>query len=206
MNKTDAVLYIHGKGGKATEADHFRQLFPVCDVIGIDYNGNTPWEAGKEIYEAVAKLKAEYNRIILIANSIGAYFSMNADIEKFISHAFLISPIVDMQKLIADMMLRAAITETELRECRVIHTNLGEDLSWEYLCYVRKHPVAWRIPTDILYGSKDYLTSFDTITEFAQAHKASLTVMDGGEHWFHTDEQMFFLDSWIREKSGSLPA
>jgi len=21
--------------------------------------------------------------------------------------------------------------------------------------------------------------------------------MDGGEHWFHTDEQMQFLDNWI---------
>jgi hypothetical protein len=23
--------------------------------------------------------------------------------------------------------------------------------------------------------------------------------MDGGEHWFHTDEQMEFLDRWIKQ-------
>lgn len=26
-----------------------------------------------------------------------------------------------------------------------------------------------------------------------------LTVMPGGEHWFHTDKQMRFLDNWLRE-------
>jgi len=26
---------------------------------------------------------------------------------------------------------------------------------------------------------------------------AELTVMEEGEHWFHTDEQMRFLDNWI---------
>ena len=41
------------------------------------------------------------------------------------------------------------------------------------------------------------LTSHETITAFAKAHGAELTVMDGGEHWFLTDEQMQFLDNWI---------
>ena len=27
---------------------------------------------------------------------------------------------------------------------------------------------------------------------------ADLTVMPGGEHWFHTEEQMQFLDQWLR--------
>lgn len=93
------------------------------------------------------------NLIILIANSIGAFFAMNADIEKQIDHAYFISPIADMEKLITDMMVWAGVTESELRERRVIHTDFGEDLSWEYLCYVRKHPVSWNVPTDILYGS-----------------------------------------------------
>ena len=29
----------------------------------------------------------------------------------------------------------------------------------------------------------------------------SLTVMNNGEHWFHTDEQMNFLDDWICESN-----
>ena len=79
--------------------------------------------------------------------------------------------------------------------------DFGEDLSWEYLCFVREHPVRWNVPTDILYGSKDNLTSIDIMTAFAQAHHASLTILDGGDHWFHTDAQIQFLDHWIRDKS-----
>ena len=33
--------------------------------------------------------------------------------------------------------------------------------------------------------------------EFAQKIGAPVTVMDGGEHWFHTAEQMVFLDKWM---------
>ncbi len=35
---------------------------------------------------------------------------------------------------------------------------IGETLSWEYLCYVRNHPVNWSVPTYILYGDKDNLS------------------------------------------------
>ncbi|MBQ1318317.1 MAG: alpha/beta hydrolase [Solobacterium sp.] len=197
----DAVVYIHGKGGSAEEAEHYRQLFPACDVIGLAYRNQTPWDAGIEIHETVFKLKAGYNRIILIANSIGAYFSMNADIGGVIAHAYFVSPIVNMEKLITDMMGWAGVTEQELQEKGIVHTDFNEDLSWEYLSYVRTHPIIWNVPTDILYGSEDNLSSIETVTAFAEAHNASLTVMAGGEHWFHTDAQMQFLDNWIRNKS-----
>ena len=42
--------------------------------------------------------------------------------------------------------------------------------------------------------------SIETITDFANKHQATLTVMEGGEHWFHTEEQMVFLDNWIEKK------
>ena len=109
-----------------------------------------------------------------------------------------ISPIVNMEKLIADMMLWANVTEDKLQSKKEIPTAFGETLSWEYLCYVRRHPIVWNIPTCILYGGKDHLTSRKTISEFAEKQGAGLTVMEDGEHWFHTDAQMQFLDAWIR--------
>ena len=30
-----AVIYIHGKGGNAEEAIHYKPLFSNCDVIGL---------------------------------------------------------------------------------------------------------------------------------------------------------------------------
>ena len=195
--KQTAILYIHGKNGSATECEHYMPLFPECEVIGLDYQTFTPWETGAEIRFAIEKLKSEYDTIILIANSIGAFFSMNAGIDPVIKKAYFISPIVDMERLIADMVAWANVTEDELKEKGIIHTSFGEDLSWEYLSYVRVHPIKWNAPTVILYGIKDNLTSFETISAFAEKHNAKLTVMENGEHWFHTEEQMRFLDDWI---------
>ena len=42
------------------------------------------------------------------------------------------------------------------------------------------------------------LPCIETVSEFAEQTGAILTVMNDGEHWFHTEEQMEFLDNWIR--------
>ena len=76
----------------------------------------------------------------------------------------------------------------------------GETLSWEYLCYVREHPISRSIPTEILYGERDALTSLETVTGFAARINAGLTVLRGGEHWFHTEEQMEALKKWLTER------
>ena len=193
-----AVLYIHGKGGIAAECEQYAPLFPGCDVSGLDYRSFTPWETGEEIRTALGELCERYESVTLIANSVGAFFSMCAGIGRMISGAFFISPIVDMEKLILGMMERAGVSEAELERCGVIPTDAGEELSWEYLKYVRTHPVEWDAPTEIFYGSNDALTSPDTVAAFAKKHGARLNVMEGGEHWFHTKEQMEFIVSGIK--------
>lgn len=115
-----------------------------------------------------------------------------------IEKAYFVSPIVDMEKLIADMMQWAGVTEEDLKEKESIETAFGETLSWEYLSWGRKHPISWQVPTSVLYGSKDNLQPIETIQAFAKEVGADLTVMQNGEHWFHTEEQMAFLDSWIQ--------
>ncbi len=191
------IVYVHGKGGSAEEAKHYRPLFPDSDVIGFDYHAQTPWEA-KEEFPRFFDLHSEgYDSVILIANSIGAFFSMNALGEKNISQAMFISPIVNMEQLIANMMMWSHVTENELKTKKEIPTEFGETLSWEYLCYVRKHPIKWSVPTCILYGGKDQLTSWETVSGFADQIGAKLTVMKDGEHWFHTEEKMKVLDQWI---------
>lgn len=196
---TSVVLYIHGAKGNAAEADHFKEFFPHCDVIGMDYKTFLPWETGKVIKETVNELKEKYKKVILIANSIGAFFAMDADITEDIRRAYFISPIVDMEALILDMMSASHISEADLKEAGTLKTDNGYDLSWEYLSYVRNRDISWKVPTEVLYGSEDKYTSFDSIKKFAVNHGCSLTVMKDGEHWFHTEEQMKFLDGWIRK-------
>ena len=196
MNKV--VLYIHGKNGSPDESEHYRPLFQDSDVIGLDYKSFTPWDTGKEIHSKVEILKNKYSEIILIANSIGAFFSLNADLNNQLSKAYFISPIVDMEELIIRMMSWANVSEEQLEKEKIIHTDFGEDLSWDYLSYVREHSIKWNIPTHMLYGSQDNIVSEDSLKAFAKQNNSSLTVMKNGEHWFHTEEQLKFLDDWIR--------
>ena len=195
------VLYIHGKGGSAAEAEHYKPLFPNCDVVGLEYTSQFPWEALNEFPTLFDELCPSYDSVDLIANSIGAFFAMHALSGKQIEKAHFISPVVDMEELIMDMMGWANVTEDELHNKQTIPTNFGETLSWEYLCYVRANPIQWEVPTRILYGEKDNLTSYRTISAFADQTHASLTVMKNGEHWFHNKEQMDFLDAWISEST-----
>lgn len=192
-----AIIYIHGKGGNAQEAEHYRDIFQTCDVIGFDYKSDTPWDAKQEFEEYFDNLSNVYDSVSIIANSIGAFFCINALADKKIEKAYFISPIVDMEQLILDMMRWTGVTEEELQEQKHIETPFGETLSWEYLVWVRNHPVSWKIPTKILYGSKDHLQSIDTIESFAKQFGASVSVMENGEHWFHTKEQTDFVDNWI---------
>ena len=197
MKNNKAVLYVHGKGGNAAEAAFYEAIFPECDVMGFDYKAETPCECFGELQAEAKRLLSEYDSVILVANSIGAYFSMLSLADMPIEKAYFISPIANMEKLILDMMQWAGVTEEEIKEKGVIATDFGEDLSWEYLTWVRSHPVSWHIPTEILYGSEDNLQSMDTVKAFAAGCGAGLTVMEHGEHWFHTEEQLRFLREWL---------
>ena len=72
------VLYIHGKGGSAAEAEHYKPLFPNCDVVGLEYTSQFPWEALNEFPTLFDELCPGYDSVDLIANSIGAFFAMHA--------------------------------------------------------------------------------------------------------------------------------
>ena len=59
----NAVIYIHGKGGNAAEAEHYSLLFPDHDVVGFDYQSEMPWEAKDEFTEYFDKISRKYNFI-----------------------------------------------------------------------------------------------------------------------------------------------
>lgn len=199
MNRKQAVVYIHGKGGNAGEAEHYRPLFPDADVIGLEFESAALWDTVEAFPALFAPVFQAYDSVILVANSIGAWYAMMSLSDAPIKQAYFISPIVNMERLILDMAAWAGVTERELREKGSIETNLGETLSWEVLCRTRETPNRWHTPTRILYGAKDYLQSYDTVCDFAEQSGAMLRVMPGGEHWFHTPEQMTFLDAWLTE-------
>ena len=200
-------LFLHGQMGRKEEAEAFAQV--VCpkgyQVLSIDLPAHgerrgrgeelVPWTAAPDVRAAWEWAERRWNVVSLRANSIGAYFAMLAVDRP--ARALLVSPILDMEELILTMIGWAGVTEEELRERGEIAASSGQTLSWKYLRWVREHPVrTWNCPVRILYGSGDNMTPRRTVEEYVRRHGARLTVLEGGEHWFHTPEQLSALREW----------
>ena len=100
------VVYVHGKGGSAEEAEHYKTLFPSHEVIGFDYLSQTPWEAKKEFF---TEQRNRCEHLTLVANSIGAFFALSSLDETLVDNTLFISPVVDMEALICNTGFNAAL-------------------------------------------------------------------------------------------------
>lgn len=200
-------LFLHGQMGCKEEAEPFAKI--VCSkgfqVLSIDLPDHgerrergenlAPWTAVPDIQAALDWVGKYWRTAAIRANSIGAYFAMLAF--QAPSRALLVSPILDMEALILTMMEWAGVTEDHLRTQGEIVTSFGQTLSWQYLSWVREHPIYdWTCPTCILYGSRDNMTPRQTVEAYTRQHHAKLTVVEHGEHWFHTPEQLSILQTW----------
>ena len=73
-----SIIYIHGNGGSAKEASHYQSFFTDADVIGFDYKAKSPWEAKKEFSPYFDSVFKDCKSVMIITNSIGAFFAMHA--------------------------------------------------------------------------------------------------------------------------------
>ena len=207
-------LYIHGKMGCKEEAARLAEI--VCpmgyQVLSVDLPGHgertgererfLPWEVVPELRMIYETARQRWKKIRLYANSIGVYFSLLAFREARLEKSLFVSPVLDMEKLIHDMMGWAGVTREQLREAGEIPTAFGETLSWKYLTYAAEHQITgWDSPTAILYAGQDHLTARKTVDDFAQRFGCAVTVMENGEHWFHTEEQLSVLDAWLQNET-----
>ena len=202
-------LFLHGQSGHKEEGERFAQIANPkgWQVVAIDLPQHgqrqggaepfLPWVVVPELEQVWQELQGRWKRIALRANSIGAWLAMLALAGKPVDTCLFVSPVVDMENLIQTMMTWAGVTEERLEREREIPTDFGQTLSWDYLKYVRQHPVhALSAHTNILYGDQDNLVPQPVVECFARAEGAHLTVYSGGEHWFHTPEQMKVMGTW----------
>lgn len=166
----------------------------------IEYDCN-PSNAISDLQAVYMYAKSLNASISLFACSIGAYFSLLAFHGWKIQQTFFLSPVVDMKGLIENMMMSFQISEQRLKEERIISLPIGKTLDWDYYDYVKQHPVnfTWDSSIDILLGSKDTLTSVEKMRLFAEKYDASLTVMEGAEHYFHSNNQLRFFETWLKD-------
>ncbi len=131
---------------------------------------------------------------------MGAYFNLLAYKDENIKQCLFLSPVVNMKTIIDNMMMWSNTTEEELKEKQEIKTNFGATPYWDYYEYVKNNPInTWNKSTSILFGDKDNMQTEDLIKDFANKFNCKLTVLENGEHYFHTEEQLNFYKAWIKE-------
>ena len=142
--------------------------------------------------------KANYEEINLWACSMGAYFSLLAYKNENIEQCIFLSPVVDMKVIIDNMMLWSNTTENDLREKQEIKTDFGQTLYWDYYLYVKENPITnWNKKTYILYGNKDNMQDENIIKNFSENFSCKLSILEDGEHYFHTEKQLDYYKNWL---------
>lgn len=210
-------LYVHGQRSCKEAAESFAEV--VCakgwQVLSVDLpehgerkgerNMFYAWNVVPELQTLLQYAQERWERVALRAHSIGAYFSMMSFSGQHFENIQLVSPILDMQKLCEDMMEWAGVLPTELKEKKFIDTNFGQTLCWEEYEYARKNPMrTWQQGSVIMYGEMDNLTNIETVKGFVWKFQCGLTVLQGGEHWFHTPEQLAALRVWTEQVTPEL--
>ncbi|MBC3900658.1 alpha/beta hydrolase [Acetobacterium malicum] len=197
-NKSDEVIVILAE--KASQLGYQVLSFDLPEH-GERKNDPTPCKVQNCVKDLAAIMecaKTKWDEISLFACSMGAYFSLLAYKDDDLSQCLFLSPVVDMERIINNMMSWFSISAAQLQAEKEVATPIGQVLYWDYYCYVKEHPInSWNKPTAILYGSDDDLCEFDTVSNFAHQFNCELTVMEHGEHYFHTEEQLAFFSRWI---------
>lgn len=206
-------LHVHGKMGYKEEAERFAEI--ACprgwQVLSLDLPEHgqrkgrpepfTPWAGGAELRKLLAWMRPRWEHISLYATSMGVWFSMLALSEEPLERALFVSPVVDMEQLIRKLMRWAKVTEAQLEREKIIPTELGETLSWDYYSFVREHPIRhWEVPTAILFGERDHLTDLETVEMFARRFGAELEVIPDSRHWFQDPTQLAALAAWTERQ------
>lgn len=206
-----AYIHVHGKMSRKEEAREFAEI--ACSrgyqVVSFDlpeHGERTDPEYKCDIWNGVRDLttihdyaRSRWNTLSLFGCSLGACFSLfafkDARFEKCLFH----SPVLDMERLIRNMMTWFGTNEAELKERQEIPTPIGETLSWKYYTYVKENRVTrWSVPTRILCGTNDNLTEQEVFEDFARRFHCELEIVENGNHYFTTESELAALRDWYR--------
>ena len=173
-----AFLFVHGAGGNKEEAVPFAEIaVPLgYQVIGIDLPVMASPSVVLSLLSAVkCYLDRYYSSVSVRANSIGCWYSLLAFQEQGVEQAMFVSPTLDMKTFI---------------DC-------SGQKDEEYYSWVVENPVSsWKSPTFILRPDIDLVVNEKVYEAFTGRVQCVVQIMENGEHWFHTPEQLAVLRTW----------
>ena len=203
MNKRKGlVVYLHGVLGSAEESRTFSYINKY-DVVGLDYEDGAPWVVGPIIRKKFEELTKPFKQVVVIANSIGAFYTYAYLDQTKIKQAFFISPLASMKSIIKWRMDKEGVSEKELKYKKYIKLDNGYEFDYYfYKKYVlENHIDIWGVPTEILYAENDEIIKREDVLSFVEKHpNTKLTIKHNSQHYLHTPEELEFIKNWILER------
>ena len=99
-------------------------------------------------------------------------------------------PALDMERLIMDMMGWVGVSKWTLRE--------RSRFPWTSKRICLGNTLSHGISPQRFFTQEATIWCPAKLWSGLAGHGASLTVMKGGEYWLHTEEQLAFLDDWVK--------
>lgn len=205
-------LVVHGKASCKEDAERFTRVaiakgFQALSFDLPEHGERTAAARACTVQNGVQDLRTvmdyvrqNWTSVSLFATSLGAYFSLVAYRDCTFGQCLFSSPVLNMQRLIENMMRWFNVTPAQLEVLREIPTPIGETLSWDYYSYVKEHPVdRWQNPTAILYPELDNLTEPEVVDEFARRFGAQVQRVPGSEHYMHSDAELAIMEDWMKQ-------
>lgn len=181
MFQNVAYVATNGQTGMSSASSSMRKVFGLPELKAV-----------------MGYAKKRWAHVGLFACSLGACFSLAAYADEPLEQALFLSPVLDMRRLIENMMGWFGVTQERLCRERAIETPTGETLYWDYYCYVKEHPVRrWDTPTSILCGGRDELCEPDVTARFARQYGCRLLTRPEAGHYFHTPKELEALRQWL---------
>ncbi len=175
-------LFVHGLHGWKEEALPFAKVAVPkgYHILTVDLTvERKPWEVLLVLNEVRDYMYNNWKSVSIRANSIGSWFSLQAFQSKKVDQALFVSPILDMKRFIELLPQR-------------------EDDYYEWV--VNNPIIRWDAPTYILRPKNDQIVDERVNQSFLSSHRCKVQVMDDGEHWFHTLQQLDVLRRWEEDK------
>ena len=203
MNKRKGlVVYLHGVLGSAEESRTFSYINKY-DVVGLNYEDGAPWVVGPFIKKKFEELIKPLKDVIVIANSMGAFYTYAYLDQTKIKQAFFISPLANMKSIIECRMDKEGVTEKELKHKKYIKLDNGQEFDYYFFkkYVLDKHIDKWDVPTEILYAENDQIIKREDVVSFVKKHpNTNLTIKHNSLHYLHTAEELEFIKNWILER------
>lgn len=207
-----AVVGVHGKF-----ANKFDPIMALCgEVIASqgdqlitfdlpthgDRNDDKKFNAmaaSPEVLAFTQLARSQSTEVSLLANSIGAYFSLCDTPAGTFKHAWLVSPLIDLEYYIRDVMAEYLVTEEQLAAETVIDTPRAV-LEWSYLRFVQEHPPRLDIPCWIIRGDQDEMVPLNAISRFLKTPGCELVQIEGGRHFLGQLPYLNTVITWFKER------